>query len=444
MTRAVPGVFAFLLAFSCHADPRCEAARALVAELADRGFFQGAFVMGLGGSQRCEATYGHADVERRIPFTTRTASDGGSIAKTMTAAALLRLADEGRVDLDAPVRKYVAAYPHEATRVRHLLAHSAGLPGHAWFDERLGAGKPRSNADQVKVLAGMPPVFPPGTRFEYDNAAFDTAAMVIEAATGKRYAEHLGEAFFKPLAMNDAFVRPERLADFPAPRTRGYRRGKDGFVLHDAIDGEAFHGGGNVYLSASDLERWAAGFARDAKAVGAARRDVRRRARLDDGRETGLSLSGWYSDREGRRHHYTGNHQGFFVIALWDDEGRSLGLAGNVLMSTWLKATLPRALAAIAQGRTVETLRPPAAVPPPSGAARWNVQGVGEVTLEPGQPGTWRVRMPSGVTYTAYPAGRDTWFAPGIDACIQWESADRLAWNSVFMQTRGERLASRP
>lgn len=445
MARAMLAACALIVALDAQADPRCEAARALLAELAGQGLFQGALVMSTGGdSPRCEAAFGHADVERAIAFTTRTPSDGGSIAKTMVAAALLRLADERRVDLEAPVRKYAREYPHETTRVRHLLTHSAGLPSYAWFDERFGLGKTRSNLDQLKALAGEPPAFAPGSRFEYDNAAFDAAALVIEAASGQRFSDYLKGAFFEPLAMADAFVRPAALADFPAPRTRGYRRGKDGLVLHDAIEGEAFHGGGNVYLSASDLERWAAGFARGAGPVAAARRDVRKRARLDDGRKTGLSLSGWYSDPDGPRHHYTGNHQGFFVIALWDEEGRSLGLAVNALMSTWLKAALPRALADVMRGRPVAPLRPPQAVAPPRATARWKVHAVGEVTISPGPGSTWRVRVPSGVEYPAYPAGRDAWFAPGLDACIQWESPDRLAWNGVFMQTYGERLTPRP
>ena len=444
MRRAAIAACALACAFEAQADPRCEAAREVVADAAAHGYFHGAFVITFRGGGRCEVEYGFADMERRIPFTIRTASDGGSIAKTMTAAALLRLAAERRVDLDAPVRKYVPAFPHEATRVRHLISHTAGLPYYAFFDERFGKGKLRTNPDQLKALAGLPPVFPPGTRFEYDNAAFDAAALVVEAASGKGYAKYLQEAFFRDLGMDGAFVRPARLADIPQPRTRGYRRVKDEFVPHDAIEGEGFHGGGNVYLSASDLERWAAGFARNAAPVHAARRDAKSRARLDDGRETGLSLSGWYSDRARGLHHYTGNHQGFFAIAVWGEDGFSLGLASNLLMTTWLKAALPRALIDVAHGKPVERLRPPAAVPPPDGVSRWKVAGVGEVAIEPATASTWRISAPSGVAYRAYPAGRDTWYAPGLDACIQWESADRLAWNTVFMQTHGERLPTRP
>ena len=78
------GGLAALLALACAtshaAADRCVAAEALVASLAARGLFQGAFVMDVGAAQPCEGAHGYADVERSERFTTRTPSDGGSIA----------------------------------------------------------------------------------------------------------------------------------------------------------------------------------------------------------------------------------------------------------------------------------------------------------------------------------------------------------------------------
>ena len=66
----------------------------------------------------------------------------------------------------------------------------------------------------MKALAGTTPPFVPGTRFEYDNVAYDVGAMVVEAASGRRYADYLRGTFFDELGMVDAFVRPAKLADF--------------------------------------------------------------------------------------------------------------------------------------------------------------------------------------------------------------------------------------
>lgn len=424
----------------------CAAAKALVADLAARGLFQGAFVMDLGGAGACEGAHGHADANRGARFTTRTASDGGSIAKTMTAAAVLRLAAQGRLELDAPVRQLVPAYPHAETRVRHLLAHSAGLPGYDWFDERFGLGKPRSNAMQLEAVAraGLAPRFAPGTAFAYDNAAYDAAALVVEAASGLAYSTYLQREFFEPFGMRDAFVRPARLADFPGTRTRGYRRAKAGLEPLDAIEGEAFHGGGNVYVSAADLQRWAAAFARDDPIVAAARRHAQGRARLANGHATGLSLSSWYSDAAAGRHYYTGHHQGFYALAFWNGAtGRSFAFVSNQRMPAWLEYQLPRALIALMEGKPTDRPEAPETAPAPPGTSRWRLAGLGSLEVAPGRGRGLRVTAPSGVEYEAFPVGAGTWYIPGLDARMHWDKSGRLLWNTVFMQARGERLGSK-
>jgi len=106
----------------------------LMRPLAAQGLFQGAVVIMRGGRVEHAAGFGFADIERGVAFTADTPMDGGSLAKPFTATALLMLAAEGRIDLDAPVQALLPTYPHRATRLRHLLAHSAGLPDYDWFD----------------------------------------------------------------------------------------------------------------------------------------------------------------------------------------------------------------------------------------------------------------------------------------------------------------------
>jgi CubicO group peptidase (beta-lactamase class C family) len=443
--RAVAALLALACTTAAASGDPCTAARSLVAELASRGLFQGAFVIDFGGEATCEGAHGHADVEHGVSFTTRTASDGGSIAKTMTAAAILRLAAQGRVDLEAPVRKYIPGYPHAATRVHHLIEHSAGLPGYDWFDARLGLGTLRTSAMQLEMIstAGLEPRFPPGTAFAYDNAAYDAAALVVQAASGASYGKYLEREFFEPFGMRDAFVRPASLADFPGPRTRGYRRGKAGLEPFDALEGEAFHGGGNVYASAADLQRWAAAFARNDPIVAPARRAAQARARLASGRATGLSLSSWYSDAAGARHYYTGHHQGFYVLAYWDARTpRSFAFVVNQLLPSWLEAQLARALVGIVEGEPAALPEAPETSAAPSQASRWRLDGLGEIDVAPGSGRRLLVTPPSGVEYEAFPAGDRTWYAPGLDARLHWDKSGRLIWNTVFVQARGERRDS--
>ena len=417
-------------------DPGIDA-NSLLAQLAADGHFQGAVVLGQAGRLTYEGAFGFADVERRIPFTPDTRSDGGSITKTFTAAAVLLLAHEGRIDLEAPVARYVAGYPHGATRVRHLIAHSAALPGYDWFDGLLGEGKPRTNADQLALVRerAKPPAFAPGTRFEYDNAAYDTAAMVIEAASGQGYEDFLRARFFGPLGI-EAFVRPSRLADFPGERTRGYRRVAGVLQPYDAVEGEGFHGGGNLYVSARDLHRWATAWAAKRALPAPAHRRALEPARLDDGRTTGLSWSSWYCTHDGDQGYYRGDHNGFHVFAYWSTGGATAAFVSNGGIPNALKPRLARALVAIAEGRAPEAARMPE-ISAGEIAGRWRFPRQ-ELVIS-GDHGL----TVGGVEYRAFPAGRGVRYVPGLDATLHLEKAaagEMLVSTSACKEERAERV----
>ena len=416
-----------------------ERADAMMHELAQRNLFQGAVVIGRGNRIKYAAGFGFADRERQVPFTPDTPNDGGSIAKTFTAAALLMLASEGRIDLETRVHEIVATYPHPTTRVRHLLAHSAGLPDYDWLDKRVPAGEPRTNASHLALVtrAAPSPAFVPGSAFAYENVAYDVAAMVIERITGMTYADFIAMRFARPLGLN-AFVRPARFADWSGTRTRGYRRTATGWRDHDAHDLEGFHGGGNIYLSARDLSRWVAGYR---GVVGAAAsRAALLLTQLDDGRTTGLTMGSWYVAANGERRYYTGHHNGFHNFGYADDaRGLTVAWVANDAPPAWLQAALGRALIAIAEGREPEPLQaPPVAALPADPAGTYRISDVGELVVMPaaGDGSRLRVRL-RGVEYEAFGVGRGAHYVPGLDAYLRFMSAPDgrvlLAWDSVYV-----------
>ena len=412
-----------------------ERADALMRDLHSRNLFQGAVVIGRGGRVEYAAGFGFADIERRVPFTPDTPTDGASIAKTFTAAGLLMLAREGRVDLDAPVRDVLPEYPHADTRLRHLLAHSAGLPDYDWFDARVNAGEVRSNASHLALVTreALAPAFTPGSAFRYDNVAYDVAAMVIERRTGMAYADFVAQRFSRSLGLN-AYLRPARFADWSGVRTRGYRRAPDGWKDHDAFDLEGFYGGDNIYLSANDLQRWAAGYK---GLVGAATlREAVAPARLDDGRRTGLSLGSWYVSADGQRRYYTGSHNGFHNFGYADGaRGLSVAWVANDAPPAWLQTALSRALVAVAEGREPEPLMPPAMPPVATDpAGTYRVAGFGEVTVR--REGKQLLLRLQAVTYQAFPVGGGIHYVPGLDAYVRFAATPQgqvsLAWDSVY------------
>ncbi len=232
---------------------------ALLAPLIAEHAFMGAVAFVRDGQVVYARGAGKADVAAGLDFTPSTPADGGSLAKTLTAAAVWTLVHEGRIAIDTPVTAYVREYPYAGTTVRQLITHTNGLPpSYEAFDPYFGPHELRTTvALLTTVRRAMPrPRFTPGTRFEYSNLGFDAAALVVERVTGQPIARYFQERFFAPLGMNASFARPGRLADFPRPRTLGYRWADTAWVVADVFDNEAFVGGSNVYFSALDLARW--------------------------------------------------------------------------------------------------------------------------------------------------------------------------------------------
>jgi CubicO group peptidase (beta-lactamase class C family) len=444
-TFVLVSVFAGLLAATTdhlqaqEPSPERVAARAgaLMRDLVRQRGFQGAVVLGRNGRVEYAAGFGFADRERRVRFTPDTPTDGGSLAKPFTTAALLSLVGEGRLSMETPVREVLPEYPHPATRIRHLLSHSAGLPGYEWLDTRVPRDEPRTNASHLALVArdSVPPAFPPGSAYTYDNVAYDVAAMVIERIEGAPYAEIMARRFFGPLTL-EAFVRPARFANWPGTRTRGYRRTAGGWELHDAYDLEGFHGGGNIYLSARDLFTWMDGYPRVVSDT--ARWLALAAARLDDGRTTGLTLGNWYASADGSERYYTGHHNGFYGFGYADDaRGIVIAWVANDAPPPWVQPALSRALIVIARGGEPEPIRAPRDVPAPSEiAGRYEVPGVGGVVVrQEGRRVYVRVRE---VEYEAFAVPNRMRYVPGLDAYLRFTSTSRggvvLRWESVYSE----------
>jgi len=129
----------------------------------------------------------------------------GSITKTFTALAVAQLADRGRLDFDAPVRRYLPDFQlknPEAARtitIRHLLTHTSGLSQWSGHDRRT----------QQARFDHIAPVRPPGQTFEYSSLNYIILGQVIEAVSGQSYATYLRDHIFEPLEMHVSSAHPE-------------------------------------------------------------------------------------------------------------------------------------------------------------------------------------------------------------------------------------------
>ncbi|MBF6349449.1 beta-lactamase family protein [Nocardia flavorosea] len=213
----------------------------------------------LAGGEEYFACHGVTSVRNPLPVDRDTGFVIGSVSKTFTATALLRLVDAGQVDLAAPVQRYVPEFtgPGVATheiKVAQLLNHTAGLEWKLSADTGEGDD---ALARHAELLAGSELLTEPGARASYSQAGFNLAGRIIENVTGRTFEAAVRTLLFDPLglnascyALNDAMTR--RFAV-------GHNLDDSGALLVATQwkDNRSNNPGGGAVSSAADLLRWA-------------------------------------------------------------------------------------------------------------------------------------------------------------------------------------------
>ncbi|TVP84397.1 MAG: class A beta-lactamase-related serine hydrolase [Thioalkalivibrio sp.] len=186
----------------------------LLAPLADEFGVPGVAAGVWHAGQTSFACHGVTSIENPLPIDEHTLFQAGSIGKTVTAAALLMLAEAGRVELDAPVRHYLPelrlADSRAAAEVTllQLLNHTAGWEGDFFPDTGDGDD---ALARYVARLDELAQLMPPGAAFSYNNAAFCLAGRVIEIVTGDTYERAIRRLILQPLGLRESFFFPNEV-----------------------------------------------------------------------------------------------------------------------------------------------------------------------------------------------------------------------------------------
>jgi CubicO group peptidase (beta-lactamase class C family) len=151
--------------------------------------------------------YGMANVQHSVAVTPETVFHIDSISKNILSAVLLQLADQGKLNLDDDVTKYVPEAPTQGRRVtvRQLLNHTSGIYSFTSLPEAEANERLDLSHEQVLGLfKNKPFTFEPGAAWRYNNSAFYIAGMVVERVTRQEYAAYVREHVFKPLGMTSA------------------------------------------------------------------------------------------------------------------------------------------------------------------------------------------------------------------------------------------------
>jgi CubicO group peptidase (beta-lactamase class C family) len=411
------------LTLACRtAAPEVHDLDALFSDLNARGLFDGAVVVSDPRGIVFEKGYGLANVEHLAPFTSDTPADGGSLAKTFTAAILLALEADGILDLDDPAQKFLPELPYSEITLRHLLSHSSAIPiaDYDWFDTRMPRDTIRTTEALLAVIAKeRPPLATrPGTAFAYSSLGFDLAALAAARATGKQYGDLLAERFFRPLGITPAFARPARLSEFPPPRTTGYRREGGELVVNDVFDNEAFVGGSNLYVSARALDRWNRALLDGTALPPAPLEAAHAYATIGDAPST-LTLGSWYRTPDGNAYWYSGHLQGFHNEVFREvAKRRSIVYVSNNTIEPWLQKGIVRAVTAVLDGGPAGHLIAPATQEISAGeraslAGRWLLETRDVIAIE--NDAGRLMLVSNGVRYPIVQITRRAFYVPGVD-----------------------------
>ena len=255
------------------------------------------------GEYEWSAGFGMADLENFVPATSRTLYRLASISKPITATAAMLLWQQGKLDLDAPVRKYCPAFPAKDTPIttRQVLGHLSGIrhyKGDSQDDPELGNTKHFENPIDggLQFFKGDPLLDKPGTAFHYTTHGFTVAGCAVEGASGEKYVNYVEENVLRPAEM--AHTRTDdRYALIPY-RTRFYQKDKTGAVVNaDFLDSSYKIPGGGWLSSAEDMAKFEVALLKDRIVQSSTRHLMWTSLKTTDGKETGYAL-GWGIGKE--------------------------------------------------------------------------------------------------------------------------------------------------
>lgn len=249
-------------------DPAVRVTACVEAEMAERGIHGAQMAVLRDGEMVYERAFGRRHRDRPDAVDTHTLFRVGSTTKALTAAAMMQLVEQGRLDLDAPITRYLEDFAlaepgqAEAITTRHLLTHASGLHDTSAMSEAdlWGRQDPDAMRDWVERQRGQRPYAPSGRFWNYSSGNYMYAGQILERVTGRSYDDYMDEFVFGPAGMADSTMHAaEAVArgNFAFGHYRSPFSGGIEIYALDEADNWARHPTGYANATAGDLVRFA-------------------------------------------------------------------------------------------------------------------------------------------------------------------------------------------
>ena len=273
--------------------------------------------------------FGWADLEKRVPMSAATVSRIGSISKPIAGTAAMVMVDRGRIDLDAPISRYLPSYPKpnaDRMSMRQIMSHTAGIR-HYRGDEFA------SNVRYDDVVAPMavfwedPLEFEPGTDYSYSTYGWTVVSAVTAAAAGRPWTDVLRDEVTRPLGLLS--LQPEWQDSIIPHRASYYVRTPDGWLNAPAVDNSNKWAGGGLVSNAADLVNYALGLM-EGRVMSEASRGESWRQQTPEG-ENSYGLGWGVGEIDGHRtvSHSGGSMGATAMLIVLPDDGIVVSVLGN-------------------------------------------------------------------------------------------------------------------
>ncbi|MEK6324836.1 MAG: serine hydrolase domain-containing protein [Acidobacteriota bacterium] len=323
------------------ADKLDKIEKAITAQMSRQGIPSLSVAVVVDHKLRWSNGYGLADVENFVPSKAATAYRLGSISKPITAAAVMQLAERGKLDLDAPIQKYCPAFPAKQwpDTARLLLGHLSGVRHYNSDAEFASTRHYNSVVEGLDMFKNDPLLFEPGTKYSYTTHGYAVLGCAVEGASGMRFEDYVRENVFKPAAMDR--IRVDTVADIIPNRAQGYQKTQSGELRNSGLADTSYKiPGGGFISTVGDLAKFAIAMQTGALMKKETLDQMWTEQKTRDGKGTGYGLGWGVSERMGIKevHHggaqqrvstflYTIPEKGLAVVLMTNLEGIGGGLA---------------------------------------------------------------------------------------------------------------------
>lgn len=280
--------------------------------LYQRHLFNGTVLLGEKGKVIYKKAFGIAGANGKI-LTTSSAFNLASVSKQFFTMMSMILKEQGKLQYDDAVQKYLPSFPYPQITLRNLMNHTSGLPEYFDIAERnMGMLDTLDNESMLALLATVKPplVFAPGEKFEYCNTNYTTLASVIATVSGMSCDQFFYEKIVKPLKLSNTYIYNIKMKSYPESRVFGfhYEGGKP--VPDDLLKVDGIVGDGNVYSSVEDLYKWDQALYSEKLVKKNTFLEAITPAKLNDGSLTDYGF-GWFIEKPGVEVAHTGGWVAF-------------------------------------------------------------------------------------------------------------------------------------